>query len=80
MSFSANNITENNIDDFVIVTDIETVPADGLRDVTGNTRLTYEDAGNLLIAKLMAVPVPPAIGLFGAGLTGLTGLVRRKSA
>ncbi len=50
--------------------------------------LTFDDAGNLYtidnvdnvsIIKLSAVPIPAAIWLFGAGLIGLVGVVRRKA-
>jgi len=48
--------------------------------------LTFDDAGNLYmvaddkvsIVKLSAVPLPPALWLFGAGLLGLIGISRRK--
>ncbi len=50
--------------------------------------LTFDDAGNLYtidnidnvsIIKLSAIPIPAAIWLFGSGLIGLVGVVRRKA-
>ncbi len=50
--------------------------------------LTFDAAGNLYmvaedqvsIVRLSAVPIPPALWLFGTGLLGLIGIARRKAA
>ena len=83
MSFGAVNITDSAADDFIDGVSIITVPTDWLRDVTGDTRVQYEEAGNLLTAKLVSVnevPVPGAVWLFATGLLGLIGIARRKKS
>ena len=83
MSFGAVNITDSATDDFIDGVSIITVPTDWLRDVTGDTRVQYEEAGNLLTAKLVSVnevPIPGAVWLFATGLLGLIGVARRKKS
>jgi hypothetical protein len=58
-----------------------TGPTDGVTSVLGQTvvgnDVLLEADGNL---KLQAVPVPPAVWLFGSGLLGLVGIARRRKA
>jgi len=83
MSFGATNVSDSAADDFIDGVSITTVPTDWLRDVTGDTQVTYNEAGSLLTAKLVSVnevPVPGAIWLFISGLLGFIGIARRKKS
>ena len=41
--------------------------------------ITFQD-GTVLSVDIKAVPVPPAVWLFGSGLLGLVGIARRRKA
>ena len=63
--------------DYSLYNDLSNVPevnADGLI-------VNYDENGNpVVVQDLSAVPIPAAVWLFGSGLLGLLGVVRRKRA